>query len=248
MLKALWATDSRKAKPARTATNIEIDGVSLIWRKSARRTRSLALKVDKVGQLIAMTPTRTSKRALAAFIHARRPWIDTQLARYDEVKSIKAQASGRHCWLMGERLNFDVRVGKKNSIALSNGVLQITQRRIPENQQLDQCVRQWLRGQANQRLPERLTIVSDNIGLHGRDHQIRSYTARWGSCRQDGLIQLNWKLIMVPPEVIDYVITHELCHLSHFNHSSAFWALVEQHCPNYRQHRQWLKQNASILL
>lgn len=77
---------------------------------------------------------------------------------------------------------------------------------------------------------------------------IRDQKTRWGSCSARGTLSFNWRLMLAPPAVLDYVVVHELCHLTHMNHSPAFWALVESVCPDYRIHRQWLKEHGQELI
>jgi hypothetical protein len=105
----------------------------------------------------------------------------------------------------------------------------------------------WYRAQADTYLTERVHILSQQTDLPPASVQVRQYKARWGSCKITGDIQLNWKLIMAPPAVIDYVIIHELCHLQQHNHSPAFWALVDSFDPAHQRHRQWLKDHHSSL-
>ena len=78
--------------------------------------------------------------------------------------------------------------------------------------------------------------------------KIRSYRARWGSCNEKGDISLNWKLIMLPESVIDYVLIHELVHVLRHDHSKLFWNLVEKKCPNYKEEKKWLKENGGSLI
>ena len=77
--------------------------------------------------------------------------------------------------------------------------------------------------------------------------KIRQYRARWGSCNNKGELSFNYLLVMLPEYVIDYVIVHELCHLTHLNHSKAFWQLVAQHFPEYVKAKQWIKEHQSAL-
>jgi predicted metal-dependent hydrolase len=72
---------------------------------------------------------------------------------------------------------------------------------------------------------------------------IKSQKTRWGSCSNRGNLNFNWKLSMAPPEVIEYVVIHELCHRLEMNHSSKFWAYVKKMCPDYKNHKNWLKKN-----
>lgn len=77
---------------------------------------------------------------------------------------------------------------------------------------------------------------------------IRDQKTRWGSCSAKGTLSFNWRLMLAPPAVLDYVVVHELCHLTHMDHSKAFWALVESVCPDYRVHRKWLKEHGHELV
>ena len=78
--------------------------------------------------------------------------------------------------------------------------------------------------------------------------KIRRYSSRWGSCNSRGELSFNTLLMMLPIEVINYVVVHELCHLQHLNHSKEFWQLVAQYIPHYNQATQWVKTNQSTLL
>ncbi|MCX6733212.1 MAG: M48 family metallopeptidase [Candidatus Peregrinibacteria bacterium] len=94
---------------------------------------------------------------------------------------------------------------------------------------------------------KRLTEISTTYNISYNMMRISSAKTRWGSCSRKRNINLNWRLIFAPPEVLDYVITHELSHLTHMNHSKAFWAHVERMMPDYKTHRTWLKKNGRVL-
>lgn len=76
---------------------------------------------------------------------------------------------------------------------------------------------------------------------------IKDQKTRWGSCSSQGNLNFNYRLVMAPLPVIDYLVTHELAHLAEMNHSKRFWSLVERVCPEYKKHRQWLKEHGSEL-
>ena len=89
---------------------------------------------------------------------------------------------------------------------------------------------------------------AERIGVEYRRIRIGGQRTLWGSCSRRGTISFNWRLVLAPPEVLDYVVVHELCHLRVPNHSRQFWAIVEQHRPHWRQQRDWLRDNGPELL
>jgi len=86
------------------------------------------------------------------------------------------------------------------------------------------------------------------IGVQPARIQIRDQRSRWGSCSTRGTLSFNWRLVLAPFDVLDYVVVHELCHLREANHSRRFWRLVEQRRPDWRIHRDWLHEHGPELL
>jgi predicted metal-dependent hydrolase len=107
--------------------------------------------------------------------------------------------------------------------------------------------RAWLQREARQAFGERVQVRSAEMGVQPRRIFLREQRSRWGSCSARGNLSLNWRLIQAPPEVLDYVVVHELAHLREFNHSKRFWALVAAHCPEYKRWMRWLKQEGCKL-
>lgn len=89
---------------------------------------------------------------------------------------------------------------------------------------------------------------AERIGVEYRRIRIGGQRTRWGSCSSRGTLSFNWRLVLAPPEVLDYVVVHELCHLRVPNHSGQFWALVERHRPHWRRQRAWLRDYGPELL
>lgn len=107
--------------------------------------------------------------------------------------------------------------------------------------------RQRLRAQACIELPLRLQELAERHGLQVTRISIRNQRTRWGSCGRDGHVSLNWRLIVMPGWVRDYVIIHELMHLKRMDHSPAYWRLVAAACSRYREARQWLRTHGPEL-
>ncbi len=105
----------------------------------------------------------------------------------------------------------------------------------------DPALEQAYRRQAKARLEERAAYFASRMGVSYQRISVRAAKTRWGSCSAKGNLNFHWKLILMPPQVLDYVLVHELAHRKEMNHSPAFWAEVEKILPDYRERRKWLK-------
>ena len=105
------------------------------------------------------------------------------------------------------------------------------------------AIEQWYRAEASVTIKQTVWRWSRRLGLRYRTIMIRNQKTRWGSCSSRGNLSFNIKLATAPQEVIDYVVVHELMHLLEPNHSKRFWGSVEEHCPGFRDCRDWLKRN-----
>ena len=97
-------------------------------------------------------------------------------------------------------------------------------------------------------IPQRVAYYHAKTGGTYHHITIRDQKTRWGSCSSKGTLSFNWRLMLAPPSILDYVVVHELCHLTHMDHSSAFWHAVEEICPDYRNARKWLKEHGNELV
>lgn len=101
---------------------------------------------------------------------------------------------------------------------------------------------------AKEYFPKRVSYFQQFTGGSYSRITVRDQKTRWGSCSARGTLSFNWRLMLAPPAILDYVVVHELCHLTHMNHSAAFWRKVESVCPDYRTARKWLKDHGSELV
>lgn len=109
------------------------------------------------------------------------------------------------------------------------------------------AIEKWYIGQAHMIFPVRVMHYLQFTGGEVKAIRIKDQKTRWGSCSSLHNLNFNWRLIMAPGEVLDYVVVHELCHLTYMNHSRDFWNMVEKVMPDYRVYRKWLKDNGNRL-
>lgn len=112
---------------------------------------------------------------------------------------------------------------------------------------VDPAAREAARRRAAEELPRRLLALAGTLGLTVARVSVRDQRTRWGSCGRDGHICLNWRLVLMPEAVRDYVLIHELMHLRRMDHSPAFWQLVAAACPGYAAARLWLRHHGPSL-
>ena len=105
----------------------------------------------------------------------------------------------------------------------------------------------WYREHALKILTEKTLEYSNLIGVSPGLIKVRNYKSRWGTCFAKGDITYNWKIIIAPHNVVDYVVIHELCHLLEHNHSLKFWNHVKDHCPSFKEGKSWLRSHESAL-
>lgn len=102
--------------------------------------------------------------------------------------------------------------------------------------------------EAKKRIPERIAYYAKLMGVSYGRIAVREQKTRWGSCSASGNLNFNWKLILMPPEILDYVVVHELAHRKELNHSKDFWSVVEQILPDYKERRRWLKTEGALFI
>ena len=116
-----------------------------------------------------------------------------------------------------------------------------------EQEQIKPLLEDWYQSHAEVLLKEKIKRFTKAIGVTPKSVSVKNYKSSWGSCSNRGEISFNWRIILAPHRIIDYVVIHELCHLLEHNHSSRYWKLVEQHVPDWRDCRDWLKNKDLVI-
>lgn len=141
----------------------------------------------------------------------------------------------------------EIRIEQRSASAVSDGEFRLAAHHVEETS-VKRALETLYRRKARERFERRVEELADEMGVEYDQLQIRNQRTKWGSCSTSGTIGLNWRLLMAPPEIIDYIIVHELAHLQEPNHTDAFWALVSQHDPECQDHAAWLEEHGTTLV
>ena len=200
------------------------------------RARRLSLRVYPDARVECVVPPRARPREIEAFIAAHREWIDSRraiaLRNRPEPQPfpparIALQMSGEE-W----RVHVANEGGAGRVLESAPGILRTTGG--ASAQKLRASLRSWLMRAARVRLAPRVAVLAQAMDVKYSQISVRRQRSRWGSCSARGTISLNCCLLFQRPEVVDYLIVHELTHVKHMNHSARFWQAVERHCPDCR--------------
>jgi predicted metal-dependent hydrolase len=205
------------------------------------RARRIRVKVDPYDGVEVVIPQRATTREAQAAVVELRPWIDRRLEDAHAARARVASPPGTVPFLGAE-------LGLRPDPRRSNVVRRGGELWIPQNQP-HAALERWYRAQARREIAPRLARAVHAVGARGPvSLAIRNQRTRWGSCSSTGTMSFNWRLVLAPEPVLDYVVWHEACHLVVPNHSKRFWALVERHVPDYREPRRWLQRNGAALV
>jgi len=222
--------------------------VAYAVRQSAR-ARRLGLWVDPATGVVVTLPRGFSARRIEPFLARHERWILRQLERLERVAS---QIPPR--WPYGTTLPYRgdehavlIRPAARSMVSRESERTLVVSMRAPGIEGARRLLRRWYHGEATRWLAQRVAELSARLGLSATRMSVRNPRWRWGSCSPTGSLSFNYRLVMAPPDVLDYVVVHELAHLTFSNHSKQFWALVAAHHPDPRASRAWLRAFGSSL-
>ncbi len=204
------------------------------------RARRVRVSVDVEHGVEVVLPAREPERSAAAAVAELGPWIQRRLDEAAEVRSRLADRSGTVPYL-GRSLTLLVDPGRTRAHRRQDTLL------VPESDPRPAMERYYRRA-ARAEIGPRLDRATALAGTSYRSLTIRGQRTRWASCSADGAMSFNWRLLLAPEPVLDYVVWHEVCHLEVMDHSGRFWALLRARCPDCRQQATWLRRHGATLV
>jgi hypothetical protein len=242
---------------AKTATvrqrAISLGDATITYRhRVSRRARRLRFEVRPGNGLEVTTPPGVSVARIEAVMREKTDWITKMLVRYAQPPLSVVETplrSGALLPFAGGQLRLDLdtsHLGRRKTAVMEEGTLRL----VLDSSSPDMIratIERWYRRQAHHVFAERVARWNAPFGYSFGRIAIRDQKSRWGSCSRQGNLNFNWRLLLAPIVVLDYIVIHELAHLKEGNHSPRFWALVAEQCPDYRDQRAWLRQHGPEL-
>jgi predicted metal-dependent hydrolase len=209
--------------------------------RRAPRARRVRVRVDPERGVEVVLPPRAPERAAATAVAQLAPWIEKRLAELQRARDRLAREDGVLPYL-DDYLTLVVEPGRTRAHRAGTTLL------VPSGAAASAAIERWYRRAARAEIGPRLDAAAAAAGLRYTRLTIRNQRTRWASCAAGGAMSFNWRLLLAPERVLDYVVWHEVCHLKVADHSERFWALLEQRCPGWREPAAWLRENGSALV
>ncbi len=210
----------------------------------ADRKKSASIEVDN-NRVIVTVPRSVADSRIQELVKKRSAWIKTKLkeSALRPLPKPKEFVSGETFPYLGKNYRLKVQIGSTASVGIYKGYLVVTlPNEVPDqDKKVRLLLEKWYRSHAEKHLKEKTDRFSKVVGVSPKSVSVRSYKSRWGSCSSNGELTYNWRIILAPHRIVDYVVVHELCHLLEHNHSPRYWNHVEYHVPDWRECREWLK-------
>ena len=205
------------------------------------RARRVRVTVDPSRGVEVVLPRRAAAREAAAAVRELRPWIERRVA---EIEGARAAVAAR-----GDTVPY---LGQTLAVLAQPGRMRVARRGdllvVPDGDGRNPALERWYRRAARTEIEPRLQQACALAGTSYSTLTIRGQRTRWASCSRSGAMSFNWRLLLAPEAVLDYVVWHEVCHLEIMDHSPRFWRLLATRSPGYREHVSWLRANGPTLV
>ena len=216
--------------------------------KRSARARYARLEIHLHRGVRVVLPAAAPVAEAEKLIKAKSEWLLRQLTRFDRLRTIvpdRKFVTGETLPDLGATLTLEVTKGPVR-VERRGPALAVSHPR-PTARTLKLALEDWYVDRADDEIARRAEEQAARLGIRIRGVRVSRAHTRWGSCSTSGWINLNWRLLLGPPGILDYLIAHELAHVDHPNHSRAFWDRVAELHPDHRNSERWLRKNGASL-
>ena len=207
-----------------------------------RRVKNARLRVNEDGSVHLFVPLYFTDEDVEKILERKKTWIASKQKFFQQKSKILLRRN--ELLLLGNRYAYYYSTQYKNKVVVNHESKTIQVQR----DMLDSAVQEkWLKSIAKKHITERVEVLSEALLLPYNKLYIRSQKRKWGNCSSEKNISINWRLIKAPEFVIDYVVTHELCHTVIMKHNAHFYTLLRSHCPDGDAAQVWLEKYGNSL-
>ena len=212
------------------------------------RLKTVSIQVSR-GKVKISVPKNLEQFKIDKILKSKSKWIKKKLFLQSKITSFrnKEYVSGEDFLYLGRHYRLKIIIGKKYNTEFKDGYLKITVKNRSNTQKIKRLIKKWYLEKAQLHLNKMTLDLSKELGVDFHSVKVRNYIARWGSCSSTGKIFYNWRIIMAPVKIINYVVLHELVHLKEHNHSKRFWKLLKSYYSDLDYAKQWLVYNSHTL-
>lgn len=204
---------------------------------------SISIHIDRHGEVIVKAPRFLPQFLIDQFIQSKKDWIEKSVAKVaTRLPKKKYYTEGEKFLYLG--ISHVLHFTTSSEILAKNGILYFPKGAVFR---IEKELESWFKSQAQVLITDRVKLHAQKMKASYKDIFFSDTISKWGTCFADNTLQFNWRLIMAPLLVIDYVVIHELTHTTEKHHQASFWSRVRNFTPAYRQHRKWLEENGSLL-
>ncbi len=217
---------------------------------SPRKTTDIV--IERNGQVVVRPPASYTPEQVDALVESKRLWIYRNLAEW---KDLNATAVARE-WVNGETFLYlggayrlTLVSGQGKPLKLKDGRFCLSRDLIESGgtAAARKAFEQFYADKGQQRFADRVAHLAPKVGVEVSAIRVKDMGYRWASCGRNGTLNFHWKCMMAPPQIIDYITVHELCHFHYRNHTDAFWNEVDKVMPDWRERKEWLRTRGAGL-
>lgn len=218
------------------------------------RLKSASITIRPSGEIVLSIPKNFSAMMIQAMLEKHSGWIEKKLSVHEVLRKKyppKQYLPGDLFPYLGKNYSLVLVESSRRKVELTETELKVFAGADELYAQEGDCtasiIQAWYEASAARVLKERVQVYEEVMRVKGGKLEIKTVNSFWGSCAQDGYLRFNARLMMAPLEVVDYVVVHELAHLTHRNHSRLFWSRVREVLPDYPLKRRWLSRHGHFL-
>lgn len=221
---------------------MKLDGIDISIEKTERR-KTVSIFIERDGSVRVLAPVTATDEKIETAVKAKEYQIFTKIAKWKELNQGKVNrefVNGQSFLYLGKNYRLSIEENQDVPLKVSGGFFRLDKKYLSK---VGNVFKDFYRDKAEQKIKERLKLIEEKFQHKPTAIKVLELQNRWASWTPKNGLNFHWKCIMAPVAVLDYIITHEVVHLKHPNHSADFWNELDKKMPNYREYENWLKRN-----